>query len=191
MIPTPTEAKTLWQIYDLPTQKQRHVSIVAEVSRILAEHVEQALGICIQKDLLYVGALLHDIDKNIPKREGEQHPDAAVRVLREAGMNEVAVLVKTHPLHAILDASIAPTTWEEKILFLADKMTKYDVISVDERFTLWRSEPLSLVEKELLEKAYPKVKELEQEIMTVIDSTPENMINICRTAILQQEGDSL
>lgn len=189
MIPTPIEAKKLWQTYSLPKQKQLHVSIVAQVSRILAEHIERALGICIQKDLLFASALLHDIDKNIPKIEGERHPDAAVRILCDVGMDEVAHLVKTHPLHAILDPTIAPKTWEEKILFLADKMTKYDVISVDERFRLWKEEPLSQEERELLDTAYPKVKELEQEVMTCIGSTPETMINICKTAILRQEGD--
>jgi len=188
MIPTPQEAKTLWKTYNLPQQKQRHVLLVAEVSRILAERIEHALGICIQKDLVYVAALLHDIDKNVVKRVGEQHPDAGVRILKEMGMDEVANLIETHPLHAILNQKIAPKTWEEKLLFLADKMTKYDVISVDKRFSLWREEHLTPKEGEILDRAYPKVKELEQEICAILSLTVEQLINICKKGILQQEG---
>jgi hypothetical protein len=79
-------------------------------------------------------------------------------------MSEVADLVKTHPLHSILDASIAPKTWEEKLLYLADKMVKYDIVGVDRRFALWNEEHLSSKEQEILDACYPKVKKLEQEV---------------------------
>ena len=114
------------------------------------------------------GALLHDIDKNAPKFPGEKHPDAAVRILREEGMGEVADLVKTHSVHAITDPAIAPKTWEEKLLFLADKMVKQDVIGVDARFAQWNEENLPESEITMLKQAYPKVKDLEAEILELV-----------------------
>ncbi|MFH0749956.1 MAG: HD domain-containing protein [Candidatus Gottesmanbacteria bacterium] len=191
MIPTPKQAKDLWRTYHLSKHKQRHANLVALVSRIFAVHLERHAGVCIQKDLLFVSALLHDIDKNIPSIHGETHPDTAVLILHELGMTEVADVVKTHPLHAILDNSISPKTWEEKLLFLADKMTKYDVITVDERFRLWNEEHLSPDKQFILDAAYPKVKQLEQEVMECIQSTSEQMINICKNVILQEEGDTI
>lgn len=191
MIPTASQAKALWKQYALPPHKQHHAALVALVSRILAGQVERSLGICIQKDLLSAGALLHDIDKNIPSLPGERHPDTAVRILQELDMPEVARLVKTHPLHAILDDRIAPRTWEEKLLFLADKMTKQDVITVDERFRLWKEEHTPPDMQTILDNAYPKVKELEEEMLGVIRLTQKDVINSCKTAILQQEGDIL
>jgi len=144
MIPTEDEAKTLWDKYNLPEYKRRHVALVAKVAGFIATKFDQ-LGKFdkLDKPLLVAGALLHDIDKNIPKLPGEQHPDTGVRILRKEGMDEVADLVKTHPLHAILDPKITPKTWEEQILFLADKMVKLEIITVDQRFDLWRAENCS------------------------------------------------
>lgn len=161
MIPSESQAKALWDKYELPEPKRRHVMLVAKVAEILADKINKPIN----KPLLIAGALLHDIDKAAHIHPGERHPDAAVRILREEGMPEVAALVKTHPLHAILDPSIAPKTWEEKLLYLADKMVKYEIITVDERFKLWNEEHLPPTEQDILDRAYPKVKGLEEEIL--------------------------
>jgi putative nucleotidyltransferase with HDIG domain len=158
MIPTTSQAKALWEKYRMPATKRIHVSLVASVSMFFATKFQ------VNKKLLLAAALLHDIDKGAPPKGGERHPDTAVRILREEGMSEVADLVKTHPLHSILDASIAPKTWEEKLLYLADKMVKYDIVGVDRRFDLWNEEHLPSKEQEILDACYPKVKKLEQEV---------------------------
>ncbi len=191
MIPTVAQAKALWQTYHLPITKQHHSLLVALVSRTFAVYLERYTDIRIQKDLLFVGALLHDIDKKMPNLPGETHPDVVVRVLSDLGYKEVAVLVKTHPLHAILDEQIAPKEWEEKLLFLADKMTKYDVITVDERFRLWNDEYLPIKDQRILDAAYPKVKRLEQEVFHLAHLTSEEVIKIVKNDILHQEGDIL
>lgn len=162
MIPTEEQAKKLWDKYGMPEGKRWHVALVAKVAKFLAANIHT------NERLLTAGALLHDIDKNAAKLPGERHPDAAVRILREEGMEEVAALVKTHPLHAILDPAIAPKTIEEKLLFLADKMVKDAVFGVDERFRLWNEEHLPAEEQKILDEAYPKVKALEQELLDLI-----------------------
>jgi len=191
MIPTVNQARALWKTYDLPEKKQTHCLLVAEVAFWLATHVEKNTHILLSKDALYIAGLLHDIDKNIVKRPGETHPDAGVRILQQLGMDEIASLVRSHPLHAILDESISPKTVEEKILYLADKMTKYEVISVDERFRLWHEEELSQDEQRVLEKAYPKVKQLEAEICSLLQMDLEKMIKYCKNDILQQERETV
>ncbi len=186
MIPTPDQAILLWQTYALPERKQIHSLLVARVAKWIAEQIEQKKHLHIHKELLYVAGLLHDIDKNIPWKKGETHPDAGVRMLMSLGYDEVAMLIKKHPLHAIVDSELVPTTLEEKILYLADKMTKYEVISVDERFSLWRIEPLTPEERSILDAAYPKVKKLESEICDMIQMSSSEMRNTCKNAILQQ-----
>lgn len=166
MIPTQDEVKALWEKYRLPERKRRHVALVARVARFLAQKCT------VNKKLLVAGALLHDIDKSATKLPRERHPDTAVRILREEGMGEVADLVKTHPLHAILDPAIAPKTLEEKLLFLADKMVKDDVIGVDARFRLWNEEHVPAQEQKILDAAYPKVKALEKDIAAMIGVEP-------------------
>lgn len=180
MIPSREQAQRLWITYALPKRKQIHSQLVADLASFFADVLEKKAGIRIRTDLLLAAALLHDIDKNIPHDKGEQHPDTAVRVLQRLGMGEVAEVVKTHPLHTILDPDIAPKTWEEKLLFLADKMVKQKVISVDERFALWRKEGLPKKEQEILKHAYPKVKQLEKEVL-----------NIWKNSIMKSGGDVL
>jgi putative nucleotidyltransferase with HDIG domain len=166
MVPTKSQAEMLWAKYHMPDNKRIHVSLVARVAMFFATKFP------VDKKLLLAAALLHDIDKGAPPKGGERHPDTAVRILREENMNEVADVVKTHPLHAILDPVIMPKTWEEKLLFLADKMVKYEILTVDKRFDLWRAEDLSTDARKILEDSYPKVKQLEGEILTIIDILP-------------------
>lgn len=158
MIPSEHQVKALWEKYHLPQQKRIHVELVVRVVEFFAKKIP------VNTQLLVAAALLHDIDKAAPRLPGEQHPDSAVRILREEGMPEVADLVRTHPLHSILDPSISPKTWEEKLLYLADKMVKYDIVGVDKRFALWNVEKLPPQEQKILDMSYPKVKELEQEV---------------------------
>ena len=79
-------------------------------------------------------------------------------------MEEVADVVRTHALHSILDPATAPKTWEQKLLYLSDKMVKYDIVGVDQRFAFWREEHLPADARAILDASYPKVKQLEQEV---------------------------
>ena len=161
MIPSEEEAKKLWDKYQLPKEKRIHVALVAKVA------MEFAKKIAVNRELLLAAALLHDIDKAAKKLPGERHPDTAVRILLEEGMDEVAALVRTHPLHAILDPTISPKTMEEKILYLSDKMVKYDIVGIDQRFALWHAENLPKEATVLLDSTYPKVKALEKEMFSI------------------------
>lgn len=176
MIPTEDQCKALWEKYNLPEYKRKHVTLVALVARFLAERLaNNDLRLTINVPLLVAGALLHDLDKAIERLPGEQHPDTAVRILKEEGMEEVADLVKTHSLHSIFDPVISPKTWEEKLLYLADKMVKQEIITVDARFALWNDEHLPPDAQKVLDAAYPKVKALEKEIFDKIGLTPEDV----------------
>lgn len=176
MIPTEEQAQALWEKYGLPEKKRRHVGLVAKVAQYMATQCQMQNAKCqINEKLLIVAALLHDIDKNVGKLPGEKHPDAAVRILREEGMEEVAEVVKTHSVHAILDPSIAPKTIEEKLLFLADKMVKQEFIGVDARFAQWNDEGLPAEEVAMLARCYPRVKDLEREIAGLMREEPEEI----------------
>lgn len=165
MIPTDDQIQVLWDTYDLPPRKRTHCSRVAVLADFIARKLrEKNPEVPLDTRCIHAAAMLHDIDKNVPKNEGEAHPDAGVRILKSEGMDEVAAVVATHPLHAILDPSIAPKTLEEKIVFCADKMVKDDVIGVEERFNLWRHESLPPDQYVIINDAYPLVLSLKEEI---------------------------
>ena len=175
MIPTETQILQLWDKYNLPENKRMHVTLVAKVADFLAKKMNEAENQPMNFPILHAAALLHDIDKNVPKLPGENHPDAGVRILREEGLLELLPLVISHPLHAILDPKISPKTWEEKILYLSDKMVKYEIITVDRRFDLWRAEDLPEEGRSILENAYPLVKKLEAEIFGIVNIKSEDV----------------
>lgn len=184
MIPTHDAVKFLWEKYNLPEKKQVHSALVARVAVTLAQELA-AKGVAIDTHLLSVAALLHDIDKAAPKLPGEGHPDAGVRILKAENMEEVARLVQTHSLHTIVDPALAPKSWEEKILYLADKMVKQEVVGVDGRFALWREERLPPQAAAVLDSCYPKVKALEGEIADILGLTPQEMTKRVSDAILK------
>lgn len=173
MIPTEEQAKKLWDKYHLPEKKRLHVTLVARVAMFLAKQLTKRNGHeTINNKLLHAAALLHDIDKAAVKRPGERHPDTAVRILTDEGMPEVALVVAKHSLHSILDQVDFPKTWEEKLLYFADKMVKYEVITVDKRFALWRKEDLSPDAVSILDASYPLVKNMEKEIVDLLGIDP-------------------
>jgi len=182
MIPSDNQVHALWDKYRLPDKKRLHVTLVSKVALFFAHKLKQKdPHAVINEPLLRASALLHDIDKNAPKLRGEQHPDACVRILEEEGMDEVARLVRTHPLHAIINPEISPKTTEERLLFLADKMVKYEIITVDKRFDLWRSEPLAPEVRAMIEACYPKVKELEYDIFQKLGVKPSSIAQVAQT----------
>lgn len=178
MIPDEQTIFDLWDEYDLPLSKRNHSRLVVQVALFFAKRVSDTISVSIDTALLYAGAMLHDLDKNIKKSKDEHHPDTGARVLCEKGFGEVADLIKTHSLPSILDQTTAPKTWEEKLLFLSDKMVKHDIITVDERFRLWRKENLpqdAIIE---LDAAYPLVKVLEKEVFDIIGISAKDVANL-------------
>lgn len=173
-IPSRKQCLLLFDRFQLPTQKRIHVEEVSRLALFFTQKLKDK-GIDIDEQLVEAAALLHDIDKSAPKKEGERHPDAAVRILNELDFAEVAEVVKRHSLHTILDPELSPRTWEEKVVYLADKMTKYEVIGVDHRFKLWYKEGLSQEVVTQLDSALPKVKALEQEVYQVAGITQEDI----------------
>jgi len=183
MIPTAATIRKLWEVNFLPPYKQNHCVVVAKLSTWFGRQLMELYpDVSVDLPLLEAAALLHDIDKAAPKNPNERHPDAAVRILRDNGLGEISDLVRTHALHAILDQSTAPQTLEQKLLYLSDKMVKHSIITVDERFALWRSEGLPERALKELDAAYPKVKALEKEICSRIHIEPGKIAEFANAA---------
>lgn len=179
MIPTGQQIEVLWNTYGLPERKRHHCKLVAGVAVFFAGRLAKISDVPpVNVPLLAAAALLHDLDKMAPKRAGEHHPDTGVRILREQGFSAVADLVRTHPVHAILDQSIAPKTREQELLYLADKMVKDTIITVDKRFALWQAEDLPEEAQRMLTAAYPLAKKLERNVCEAIGIVPEDVARL-------------
>ncbi len=179
MNPVDESIIALWDKYHLPEKKRIHVTLVARVCEYIGMKVNEFSNeLVINLKQLQTAALLHDIDNGVEFLPGERHPDAAVRILRNEQLDPIADIVKTHSLTSVLNAEIKPQKWVEKVLYVSDKMVKYEIITLDKRFALWRSEALPASALRTLDLCYPLAKKLELEIFSYIQESPDSLSRI-------------
>jgi len=181
MIPDEQTIDALWEKYKLPPLKRIHCGVVTQVALAMVHKWKaRDAHMKINEQLLIAAAFLHDIDKNIPKLPGEKHPDAGVRILKNEGMDEVAEVIRTHPLHMIVEERTAPKTIEQQLLFLADKMAKQEFVGVDKRFEIWRHEDTDEQSQGVLKASYLKVAALRDKILGCVGMTEEELAKLLR-----------
>lgn len=113
-------------------------------------------GVKVNKALVIAAALLHDIE-----RHKDNHVARGAELVKKLGYPEVAKVISKHTLYKVEIEENQPKTFEEKIVFYADKRVKNDkVVSLEERYDDikkrydvdlgWEMEFTKKIEKELL-----------------------------------------
>ena len=142
--------------YNTPKNVIAHMKQVAKICENLANKFEDK-GVKINKELLLSAALLHDalrvcdiknynpfeIKKNATKEDIRVwedlrkkyykmgHEKAISKLLKERGESKIANLILKHDFYLIDKLK----TWEEKILYYADKRVDHDkIVSLKKRF---------------------------------------------------------
>lgn len=180
MIPTPQQCFALWDTYYLSDAKRTHIRAVWAVVRTM-EDAAKNTHIDVACPVLDAATLLHDIDKNVAKLDGEEHPDACIRIVKRHGYDELVPLIRSHPLHSVLDSRICPHTLEETMLYVADKITKYRPIGLEERFSLWKNEPMTSKQKDILDRSYAPAKTLASDLWHTLKVSEREVISAsCR-----------
>ncbi len=130
-IPDNKKCLALLKKYTVPEHIIAHSILVAKIADFLAEKLERE-GVKVNKNLVNAAALLHDIDKMATLNNGN-HSIKGCEILKEEGYGEVGKVVLAHIIRKNMD--IYPRTWEDKIVFYADKLVVHDTIaSLEERF---------------------------------------------------------
>ncbi len=130
IIPTKEECIKILKSNNIPDNIIAHSEQVCNVALKVVDLLEKK-GINVNRDLIAAGALLHDIKKI----NSDDHITEGYEYVKSLGYPEVANLVRKHGLQYIGNESYEPKTWEEKIVFYADKRVKGNkIVSVDERF---------------------------------------------------------
>ncbi|MFH1299183.1 MAG: HD domain-containing protein [Patescibacteria group bacterium] len=163
----------LWEEFHVPENVRQHCLEVARVCRFIGERIPG-----VDLDLLSKAALLHDLvrvcdfkdfetdDEDLKflrkKYRGRGHEEAAAEILAGRGEKKLADLVKSHKFSNIA----ALKSWEEKILYYADKRVEGDrVVSLEERLDRGRERnAVTIEERRVSDEARPKVFELEKEV---------------------------
>ena len=129
-IPTKEECIKILKENNVPDNIIAHSKQVCDVALKIADLLEKK-GIEVNRNLIAAASLLHDIKKLSP----DDHVVEGYEFIKSLGYPEIAGIIKKHGLQHGDDEGFEPKTWEEKIVFYADKRVKGNkIVSIDERF---------------------------------------------------------
>lgn len=156
IIPTKEECLRILKEQNVPDNIIAHSKAVCDFAMKICDLLEKR-GINVNRDLVTAGSLLHDVKKI----NAEDHVFGGFEYIKSLGFTEVALIIKRHGLQHVNDDEFIPQTWEEKIVFYADKRVKDNkVVSVDERFEHIKKR----YNRDDVEKEYNFAKKMEREL---------------------------
>ena len=154
---------------------------MASVAYLLALQLRSA-GVSVNPILAHRGGLLHDLAKG-SHVEGMDHGQAAAEMLRQRGEPALAAIADHHMLFTLLDENRQPRSWEEKLVYYADKLVeKGQLVSVEERLAALQ-ERYAIDNALLTRRLMPRIKDLENEICSTIGANPEELIASLRARL--------
>jgi uncharacterized protein len=145
-LPNSDCAFDLLKTLKVPYHVRRHSLKVAEKALELAEKIDEK---DIDKDLIEIGGILHDIGRS--KTHGFKHAIFGADILKERGFSkQLSRICETHMLGGLdredakqvglPERDYIPVTLEEKIICLADKhIAGTKDVSIEQRFEKWFS----------------------------------------------------
>ncbi len=154
-LPSKEECLRILAGNNTPSNIIEHSKAVCKVAEEIAGNLIKK-GIKVNKELVIAASLLHDVE-----RLKKNHVIEGASLIRSMGFPEVAGVMSKHSTHKIEDPAQQPRTYEEKIVFYADKRAKGDeIVSLEERFR-------DLKERYSFDftKEYEFAKKMERELM--------------------------
>lgn len=140
-VPTRREAARTFLSLGAPAWSTRHACAVADVAAWLARAAADR-GALLDVSAVEAAALLHDVDKVAGRPPDVRHGDGSAAWLQRHGLEELAPLVRDHPVTRLADdadtARLRAAPLEARIVAYADKRAGQQLESMDSRFASWR-----------------------------------------------------
>ena len=145
-LPTRHQCFELMDEFGVPLHIRKHSLAVARLGVFLAKRLKEK-SISVDVDLVDRACLLHDLLRIYDLEESGSnryagfrsltrnscHEDAAYELLKDK-YPELALAVKRHRYAALLDEKDKPVTWEQKLVYYADKRVMHDrIVPLKER----------------------------------------------------------
>jgi uncharacterized protein len=166
------EIEELYKRFEVPQNIISHMKKVAAVCSFLTDKITSNSAVEIKGELLLEAALVHDILKT----KTANHELKGAKLFNDSVL---ADLIRKHRFASLIDPDInnRPQTWEEKILYYADKRVQHDkIVSISERIKdgnkRYAHEKYTLEDQRLIEE---KIRELEKELCLLAGILPSNI----------------
>ncbi|HPH94790.1 MAG TPA: HDIG domain-containing protein [Anaerolineaceae bacterium] len=160
---------------EMPVNLLKHSQAVAQVAYRLALWLKQSGLRSLNPVLAHRGGLLHDLDKLSSRETGDRHGELSQRLLDNWGQPELGLIARRHLMDRILNPEEAPATWEEKLVFFADKLVEgYAVVPLNARFEALTTRYASRAEQ--IWACLPAVEALQTDICCRLDCSPMDLI---------------
>lgn len=164
-----------------------HVQNVAAIAYQLGLWLEQA-GLVVNPLLAHRGGLTHDLSK-LQEQSEKNHAVLAAEFLESKKQFKLAEIARRHLIGDLTSDKTRPQTWEEKIVNYADKLSEGNtIVSIDERLEALQSRYPDFASK--IKKNIPFVKALEDEIITALGTTPDNLKADLKKALFNKYSHS-
>jgi len=208
-LPTRKECFVILAEYHVPPHIVSHSKAVAKLAVFLAQRLNEN-GAAVDVTLMEGACLLHDLlrvhdfkesdykrfERNLPEQERAKwrrlrakykamnHEDAAYDILKKQ-YPALALTIKRHQYMALLDESEKPESWEEKLLYYADKRVMHDkIMPLKQRLAEGHERNMHLhgsaaQSKINTAKVDPLIYEMEKEIFEKIGLDPLEVTEEC------------
>lgn len=152
-----------------------HVQMVAALAYTLAVWLKAA-GQQVNPLLAHRGGLLHDICKISAKSSGLNHGEAGELFLGERNQPVLAAIARRHMLFNLLDSSAPPQTWEERLVYYADKLIeKNQIVPIETRLQGLRQR--YGIQEKIIANLNHRISALELDICALLNLTPFELVN--------------
>lgn len=186
--PLPSYEECLAWLLGQPTSANllAHVQGVASVAYQLAVWL-RAAGQPVDALLAHRGGLLHDLAKIKSMQRAPEnrlsHGEWGARLLEDRGQPVLAEIARRHQLFSLLTPQTCPQTWEQKLVYFADKLVEGGrVASINERIAALRQRYPH--DDQNITRTTPALLALRDEICSAAGLPPDELISRLRAAML-------
>lgn len=151
-----------------------HVEMVAALAYQIAIWLRNS-GVMVDPLLAHRGGLLHDLCKISARGGNILHGDLGAERLHARGETELAGIAATHMLFNLLEEDKRPQTWEEKIVYYADKLVENgQVVPFSRRMDALRQR--YSMEQQRVDRLAEEIPLLERELTAPLGWTIEQLV---------------
>jgi len=168
-----TEAERIFARYRYPDWLATHSRVVGRIAAVFVASLRSGSE-AIDQDAVVLAAYLHDVGRSpLLAGDARDHNVLSALVLAAEGLERCVEPARRHAIYTVLDPALAPRTFADKLVYVADRRGGQAVEALEERArdTALRN-PMYADE---IERAVPIAKELEREIFAYLTFAPDDL----------------